>query len=453
MSVTRPEAGNAEVESILDEAFSLCRIPFVHDFMFTTDPVADISILTSPIQMQHAITARISMTGTENSSKFGHAFDYCNDFFFYTVPAFSIECMTVGFSMQQPIKGGYNEDASRLDCIQTCVMQGPLNGNGVQCSRYVRDDENGMFVILAENNNTGLTELECMKQQTTRKRKRICARFRTERLRRNLQTNRGILHAQEMSRSLSLLSVAYERRSCPLCYAIDGGECKDCTLPFRRPAHSLDFRNERRNMSLHTGLYEGGSTMRLFNMDQLPYILTELSTTSVIKGSLNHEFISKMNQFAVMDRMKFVRLNPFEKFDGGFLAFGGLNGCEGDIDIAKVVPEIFGQRDERDMVGNKEKDKGIDMTTEKKVIEKKKSDKEVKAELRRIRNREAAAKSNVKRKERNEALRKELAAAHKRAAELRSLEKNLREENVRLRSLAAKQRVSVCSHLTHIQIA
>ncbi|CDF34986.1 unnamed protein product [Chondrus crispus] len=77
----------------------------------------------------------------------------------------------------------------------------------------------------------------------------------------------------------------------------------------------------------------------------------------------------------------------------------------------------------------------------------------VKAELRKQRNRAAAARSNVKRKVRNETLRRDLAAASRRAAQLRAVEKVLREENVRLRSLANRHKLRVGAHLSHIQIS
>lgn len=75
------------------------------------------------------------------------------------------------------------------------------------------------------------------------------------------------------------------------------------------------------------------------------------------------------------------------------------------------------------------------------------------AEDRKERNRMSAAKSNVRRKIRNEELRKNLAEVRQKAAQLLEIERFLRAENVRLRALAHENKVNVSLHLTHIQMA
>lgn len=62
-------------------------------------------------------------------------------------------------------------------------------------------------------------------------------------------------------------------------------------------------------------------------------------------------------------------------------------------------------------------------------------DQAIKAELRRKRNREAAQRSNLRRKIRNDTLKHELVTSHARAKELRAREQLLREENLKLRKL------------------
>lgn len=69
--------------------------------------------------------------------------------------------------------------------------------------------------------------------------------------------------------------------------------------------------------------------------------------------------------------------------------------------------------------------------------DKKEREQMIKAELRRKRNREAAQRSNLRRKVRNDTLKHELLASHARAMELRAQEQLLREENLKLRKLLA----------------
>lgn len=64
-------------------------------------------------------------------------------------------------------------------------------------------------------------------------------------------------------------------------------------------------------------------------------------------------------------------------------------------------------------------------------------EKERRAELRKQRNREAAQRSNARRKVKNDSLKKALKEVHGKAAELRARELRLREENLRLRKLTS----------------
>lgn len=70
---------------------------------------------------------------------------------------------------------------------------------------------------------------------------------------------------------------------------------------------------------------------------------------------------------------------------------------------------------------------------------------EEKAEIRKKRNREAAARSNLKRKIRNESVRRDLAVLTQQAVRLRVKETMLRDENTRLRNALRAARISIVS--------
>eukprot|EP00177_Eucheuma_denticulatum_P004051 GFKZ01007324.1.p1 GENE.GFKZ01007324.1~~GFKZ01007324.1.p1 ORF type:complete len:541 (+),score=48.63 GFKZ01007324.1:139-1623(+) len=471
--IPQPVLPNPEISHVLNDIFTLCRTPFVYDFIFAADLVADISILTSPVQIEHAIAAHISLSGTENTASFAHVFDFSTDLHFSAIPAFSVGAITLGFATLEP---------TPTNGLPACLN--PLSTTPrVQCNRYVRDDDKGIFLMFSDNPHTGLTEIDCITHCSTRQRRRVCARFHTASLRSRLCTPRGVLHPQDVVTALSYLSVATERRACLVCCKSDESEC-GCRLPFVRPAHPLDFRNERRNMRLHTGLYEGGSTVRLFS-SALPFVITSLTTRSVIKGSLDREVIGRLNRFAVQDRMGRLRVSPF----GGVVGLGGeetvmdpftmqtpsLSGWsfrDGVGGLKDAVSLLVGSDESReselsvkggvkvgDDAGNEdmevceERDAGGDGSQQ--------SDKGAgvaggmvdKAERRRQRNREAAAKSNLKRKIRNETLRRNLKQAKDEVEALTAREKQLREENVKLRGLAAQHKYRVSEHLTHIQVS
>lgn len=400
-----------------------------------------------------------------------------------------------------------------------------------------------------------------MSHRSTRRRTRVCARFHTESMRRCLRSSKGLLHPDDLATALTYLNVSYERRACPICRAADAGEC-ECTLPFCRPSHPLDFRNEQRNMRLHTGLYQGGCTVQLFNA-AMPFVVTNLSTRSIIKGSLDQKVITRLNKYAVQDRMGLLKMRPLSMAIGtprGICASGpAANGdaddagpqivqtsrdCNAVLDVGPPVmlpdasflqdngglksPSLssfsFGVPEDgpvplfaaplgvgttlvdniapsevtpsgltnpstshsynaksgqgfvsppeeaesaRRETGGQDEGEGLQSqefvgnsghaetrsTTEGTDEKTTKGGKELKAELRKKRNRAAAARSNVKRKIRNEALRRDLANINRRAAELRATEKMLRQENVRLRGLATQRNFKVSAHLSHIQIA
>lgn len=81
---------------------------------------------------------------------------------------------------------------------------------------------------------------------------------------------------------------------------------------------------------------------------------------------------------------------------------------------------------------------GIDLGLSKCFRSDKERDQMMKAELRRKRNREAAQRSNLRRKIRNDTLKHELFTSHARAAQLRAQEQVLREENLKLRKLLSR---------------
>lgn len=81
---------------------------------------------------------------------------------------------------------------------------------------------------------------------------------------------------------------------------------------------------------------------------------------------------------------------------------------------------------------------GIDHGSRKCFKNNKERDQMMKAELRRKRNREAAQRSNLRRKIRNDTLKQELFSSHARASQLRAKEQILREENLKLRKLLSR---------------
>lgn len=279
----------SDTSKILEEVFSLCRIPWIFDFIFYADPAADVSMLLAPIQKRHGLAARIFINATETSSKYAHTFDFNKELIFYSIPAFSVGAITAGFCVEQPVVRAGSTSSE------------PNSTNLLQCIRFVRDDNNGVFFHIAENHRSGITEVDCLTLRSSTRYTRVRMKFDLRSLRSVLRTTRGILHPKDTASSLIYLHLSHERRSCPVCGGRDNAEC-DCNLPLCRPTHPLDFRHESSNMRLYTGFYQGATVVRLCSAGH-SVINATLQSGSVIQGELNAQLIARLHRMAVTDRL------------------------------------------------------------------------------------------------------------------------------------------------------
>lgn len=278
----------SDTQQILEDVFALCRIPWIFEFIFNADPAADISMLLAPVQKRHALSARIFVNATETSSRYAHTFDFNKELMFYSIPAFSVEHITAGFCVEQPARSKAKDD--------------------LQCIRFVRDDTNGVFLHVSENERTGVTEVDCLTQKSSTRRTRVRMKFDCRSLRRVLRTANGILHPSDISSSLIYYNVSDERRTCPVCCDATAGAC-NCKLPLQRPSHPFDFRFEASNMQLYTGFYQGATVVRLWSVGH-GSINATLQSGSVIQGELNPEITHRLHRMAMTDRLSKVKEHP-----------------------------------------------------------------------------------------------------------------------------------------------
>lgn len=282
----------SDTQQILKDVFSLCRIPWIYEFIFYADPSADISMLLAPVQKRHALSAKIFVNATETSSRYAHTFDFNKELMFYSIPAFSVGSITAGFCVEQPaIRKPQDKSKDELQCI-----------------RFVRDDTNGIFLHVSENEKTGVTEVDCLTHKSSVRRTRVRMKFDLRSLRNVLKTPKGILHPSDIYPSLIYLNVSDEKRSCPVCCDPTAADC-GCELPLQRPSHPLDFRFEASNMGLYTGFYQGATVVRLCSAGHC-VITATLQSGSVIQGELNRDLITKLHKLAVLDRLSKIKETP-----------------------------------------------------------------------------------------------------------------------------------------------
>lgn len=302
-----PVPSASDTAQILHQVFALCRIPWVYDFLFTVDAAADLSILLAPVQRRHALAARIYISATETSSKYAHSFDFNKELMFYSIPAFSVDAITVGFCIEQSL--AHFSSSSPDD---------------VQCIRFVRDDNRGIFLHICQNlGASGITQIDYLSlncSTTTLRRVRIKLDYylfnkhKASLLLCSSPTNNNNDNDNDketesvekcMMNFLIYLHVSNEKRACTLCNENHSSNCH-CTLPLRRPTHALDFAGEFSNMKLYTGFYQGATVVRLCSKGHA-VINATLQSGSVIQGEMNKTLISKLHHLALRDCISKVK--------------------------------------------------------------------------------------------------------------------------------------------------
>lgn len=213
-----------------------------------------------------------------------------------------------GQQQQQPARRHYNDDHTDSTKSSSSPSSSSSSSDMLQCIRFVRHDDNGVFFHVAENHLTGVTQVDCLTLHSSTRLKRVRMKFDLHSLRSVLRTPGGILHPPDIASSLIYLNVSHERRLCPVCEGrIASTEC-DCALPLQRPAHPLDFRFEASNMRLYTGFYQGATVVRLCSAGHC-VINATLQSGSVIQGEMNHSLVDKLHRLAVRDRISRLKQN------------------------------------------------------------------------------------------------------------------------------------------------
>lgn len=296
----------------LDELFTLCRVPFVSDFLFASDPAADISILTSPVQNEHVAAARISASGFESiPTPNASLFNFITDFLFCSTPAFSVGSITVGFAINKPTHCDNTLTPSAVTSIPTCLAT-----TKPSCARFVRDDSRGIFLLVSDFPTQSIF-FDCTIHRTSQRRTRITASFHPTLFRQFLKSSNGVLDPATVSPSLQHLSISYDFRPCPICERMDGNEC-GCQLPFTRPTHPLDFRREVNNMILHTGQYQGETISQYFvgantppsTGINYPIVTSRLNSNVGIRGFKDRSVATSLCRLAVQIRLTAVAPSP-----------------------------------------------------------------------------------------------------------------------------------------------
>lgn len=289
MTVAHP-APPAAPDAPLREVFALAR-GWVFDFLWRSPPSADLSVLSAPTQIQHALTAEIVC----RSSPSGAALPNSPKHFsarWYQVPAFSTANLSVGISIQE----------------QERDPAGPSSKPALNLKRYVRDNDTGTMLSVSYCSRTGDTFIDYMTHRSSVHRIHVHMRFDTDDFQHALSFQRSEVSAELAANALCLSHVTREHRPCPKCNAPPDKKC-GCTLLFKRPDHPLDFRFDKLTMRTHAGDFDGTCTLNVFRKGERLTSWAHASRSKVW-GGYDPSVALRLGKWAMQDRIAMMQAQP-----------------------------------------------------------------------------------------------------------------------------------------------
>lgn len=434
-------------EAHLRETLALAGESWALDFLFNLDASADVGVLTSPSQLQHGTVVDINESIFETAGEYSGLFNmdiFCR---WLMVPCFTANDISAEVIVQSEEKIS-NESFCRCRGNTTTV-------------RMLRSNTTGEMLFSIENPNADEISLTSFRIDTKASRKRIFIRGKRDVFLQAVLDPKGIDY-RKMAQSLQVSDVTREFGRCAECAAAAPGLGCFCRVEFKRPKHPLDFATSRTNMECHAGRFSGSVN---FNLLEKGVANTSAMLASTINVEAREELglVELLADMGIKNRMLAGAVVPrsvakpsvdgdvglsfvqpgtvtsvhfdsaIRSFDG-FGAFGepfgsilGSSSSGRDVESSLTVPDSGVLRIEPVPTRS-----DVLVPTDDSVQEKEIADRELK---RKMRNREAAARSNARRKQRNDARKANLAAIRKRKCELERRESELKQENARLLKL------------------
>ncbi|CAN8066821.1 unnamed protein product [Agarophyton chilense] len=402
-------------------------MPVIHQFLFGPFEAAESMV---PHDRPESLSALLQVSAQEMMPvRYGRIFDHSHNINFRCTPAINVGSVALGYCSVQYLDG---------------------DGRKHLHMRYARDDTNGKLLAVSAP-MVDIVELEMVTFHSTRRRTRVNARLDAFTFQQACETEQ----VEEVIKGLHAISSSRQWRPCPVCGRNEAmnlddegsGDCA-CALPLSMATEAFDFRNDRANMAFQAGRFYGDCVLRVLE-----------------EGAVKVEarLVSQMWTRSTTDLTRLM---------GGQLAYGGGGGNALTSESAATAalqwavaaqPSGAGDHDMQAILtacsqaqttssptlkihsATINKDGGATVMNERAR----------KLELRKERNRMAAARSNAKRKERTDLLRDQLHDELQREHQLREREAELRRDNVSLRRLVGGQRsnADVAARLAHVVAA
>lgn len=426
-----PPSPDQDVREAIRAVFRSFSKGWQFDFLFGADSRADIDIglLTGPSQLNSALTGRAKAIREHFSPADGSVRELFIRKNMLCIPAFSVGNISAGIAIEELAET--NDFAADVT-------------DKYEFQRYIRDNNQKKIIFISDVSvSSGTTAVRYVKHMSSTESVRVLSVFDSVGFRKAIyDSSRGNL-AENLEGALLHMSIVPQSRSCPVCEMPVLANC-NCKLESMLPAHPLDFKAERKRMLQFAGHFVGYGSLDVYKAGR-KFAGIPMATSLSVFGKSNAGALNRLHQWAMYSRISKLKLNLNNTTMPTLASMGKERGTLGfeetcistSPDKASHCSEdkFEGAADVADTRGGCIRHvKGEAFLP----VSVKRETREIsKAEVRRNRNCEAAARSNRKRKEKIDRLRCELPALKMLSEMLLEKEKALRIERRRLRNSLA----------------
>lgn len=445
----------------LNGIYTFLKDTWARDFLLNGDASTDLAALASPSQVQYAV-------GIEHNASIldpTFASSWANNDLHVSVvsiPAFSVGTLSAEFML--PVERTSSNPAWGAHHTASIF------------ARILRCDSTGDLLIATDDATSDVVTLKHFQAAGQTARTHTWLRMRRSVLRRAV-LGRSFVDTEGIEDALVVLCEAREFRPCPTCGAPPAAAQCNCTVLARRAAHPLDFRHCRASLNMHVDMFAGAGCVRLMKGGAIReanhLVVQSRSWTRTergfVRGLCAKVAQMRMQQLAVVPpalAAPALHAAAVGLEEAGLAAGDGADRLALDragllwpdrqdlIDGVDVLELEFAlENHELGAVGCVELDAPVgmgeqlnagantgllDMGVEKRTGRRRRRPRcegTEQATERQIRNREAAARSNLKRKLRNDSLARDLEEAKAKEKMLRREEQAMKAENVRMKKL------------------
>lgn len=404
---------------------------------------------------------------------------------FVFVPAFSVGATSVGFGVQHSVS--LPSSANNAGQAANAASSHQFH---YQHFRYTRDDAGSTMLVVHHDERTDTIRFHMFDNHTSTKRYRIALVLRRSDFLTRLRSQ-VIPDAVHCAISTTVHCIAtLETRPCVRCNTAaiptpprtesrndatasptspESSGPHHCHCPIRTqvPKHSLDFSGTMLSMAAHTGPYFGIANAYACHGGRQVPVATIASRFSVLGGA-DRSVIHRFQRWALSDHLQNIKNDPLHSvmpFANPDIAYSH-NPDEAFVNYPTALtatdttskehrsppPELpdaqhdHSNQDHPQDTGAPPYDRAsvspapphdsasVSPAPQRGTTGKDQQQLE-RTEMRKQRNREAAQRSNMRRKIRNDTLKREISESNVRAVQLRAKELALREENLRLRHI------------------